>query len=86
MLTNKPKNFYKSHNFVTGLNDCRKLLIVNILRASFQKRPTKFVIYRNQKIFHESNFPYDFDSRLIQGELYKRCDDPYTKSSEIVSK
>ena len=86
MLTNKPKSFYKSHSFVTGLSDCRKLLIVNILRTPFQKLPTKFVIYRNQKNFHESNFLHDFDSRLIQGELYKRCDDPYTKSSEIVFK
>ena len=25
------------------------------------------------------------DSRLIQGELYKNCDDPYTRMSEIFS-
>ena len=34
MLTKKPKSFYKSHSFVTGLSDCHKL-IVSILRTSF---------------------------------------------------
>ena len=48
MLTNKPKSFYKSHSFVTGLSDCHKL-IVSFLRTSFQKLPSKFLIYRNQK-------------------------------------
>ena len=84
MLTNKPKSFYKSHSFVTGLSDYHKL-VVSILRTSFQKLPPKFVIYRNQKNFHESNFLRDLDSRLVQGELYKNCDDPYTKMFEIFS-
>ena len=84
MLTNKPKSFYKSHSFVKGLSGCHKL-IVSILRTSFQKLPPKFVIYRNQKNFHESSFLRDLDSRLIQGELYKNCEDPYTKLPEIFS-
>ena len=63
MLTNKPKSFYKSHSFVTGLSDYHKL-IVSILRTSFQKLPPRFVIYRNQK-----NFLRDLGSRFIQGEL-----------------
>ena len=84
MLTNKPKSFYKSHSFVTGLSDWHKL-IVSILRTSFQKLPPKFVIYRNQENFHESNFLCDLDYRLNQGELYKNCEDQYTKMSEIFS-
>ena len=84
MLTNKGKSFYKSHSFVTGLSDCYKLT-VNILRTSFQKLPPTFVVYINQKNFHESNFLRGLDSRLIQGELYKNCEDPYTKMSEIFS-
>ena len=68
MLTNKLKSFYKSHSFVKGLSECHKL-IVSIFRTSFEKLPPKFVIYRNQKNFHESNFLRDLDSRLIQGEL-----------------
>ena len=74
MLTDKLKSFYKSHSFVTGLSDCHKL-IVSILRTSFQKCPPKF----------ESNILCDLDSRLIQGELHKNCEDPYTKMSEIFS-
>ena len=58
--TNKPISFYKSHSFVTGLSNCHKL-IVSILRSSFQKLPPKFVIYRNQRNFHESNFLCDLD-------------------------
>ena len=58
---------------------------MSIHRISFQKLPPKLVIYRNQKNFHESNFLRDLDSRLIQGELYKNCDDPYTEISEIFS-
>ena len=84
MLTNKPKSFYNSHSFVSGLSDCHKL-IVSILRTLFHKLPPKFVIYRNQKNFHESNFLRYLNSRLIHGELYKNCEDPYTKMSEIFS-
>ena len=54
-------------------------------KTSFQKLPPKFVIHRNKKNFHESNFPRDLDSRLIQGKLYKYCNDTYTKTSEIFS-
>ena len=75
MLTNKPKSFYKSHSFVTGLSDCHEL-IVSILRISFQKLSPKFVVCGNQKNLHESNFLRDLDSRFIQGELYKNCEDP----------
>ena len=84
MLTSKPKSFYKSHSFVTDLSDCHKL-IVSITKTSFQKLPPKFLIYRNQKNFHESNFLRDLEFRLIQGELYKNYEDPYTKMSEIFS-
>ena len=84
MLTNKPKSFYKSHSFVTGLIDCHKL-IASILRTSFQKLLPKLVIYGNQKNFHENNFLRGLDSRLIQGELHKNCEDPYSKLSEIFS-
>ena len=35
MLSNKPKNFYKSHSFVTGLSHCHNL-IASILSTSFK--------------------------------------------------
>ena len=59
MLTNKPKSFYKSFSFVTGLSDYHKL-IVSILRTSFEKLPPKFVIYRNQKIWIQDLFRESF--------------------------
>ena len=55
------------------------------LRTSFQKLPPKFLIYTNQKNFHESSFLRDLDSRLIQGELYKNSVHPYTNISDIFS-
>ena len=84
MLTNKPKSFYKSHSFVTGLSGSHRL-IASIIRTLSQKLPPKFVIYRNQKNFREKNFLRDLDSRLIQEELYKSCDDPYPKIYDIFS-
>ena len=83
MLTNKPKSFYKSHSFVTGLSDCHKL-IVSILRTS-SNTSTQICNLQNQKNFYESNILCDLDSRLIQGELHKNCEDPYTKMFEIFS-
>ena len=38
----KPRSFYKSHSFVTGLRNCHKLF-VSVLRTSFEKLPLKFV-------------------------------------------
>ena len=84
MLTNKPKSFYKYQSFNVGLSNFYKL-ILSILRTSFPKLPTKFVIYRKQKKLHESSFLRDLDSRLIKRELYKNCEDPFTKMSEIFS-
>ena len=68
MLTNKLESFYKSHSFVTDLSDCHKLVVI----TPFQRLPPKFVTYRNQNNFHESNFFHDFDSRLAPGELCKK--------------
>ena len=70
------------HNFETGLSDCHKL-VCNILRASFKKFPPKIIIYRDQKHFDQKKFLHDLDSKLLQGDLYRKCDDPYDKLSEI---
>ena len=48
-------------------------------------RPKIVETYRNQKNFYESDSLHDLDCRLIHGELYKNCDDPYIKISEIFS-
>ena len=83
-LINRPRSFLKSQNFEIGLSDCHKL-VVSILRASFIKLPRKIIGYRDQKRFNQVHFLRDLDSRLLQGELYKNCDEPYKKLTEIVN-
>ena len=82
MLTNRPRSFSKSQNFEIGLSDCH-MLVVCILRASFKKLPRKIITYRDQKRFNQDHFFRDLDSRLLQGELYRNCDEPYKKITEI---
>ena len=72
----------QSHNFETGLSDCHKL-VCSILRASFKKLPPKTIKYRDQKHFDQKKFLHDLDSKLLQGDLYRNCEDPYDKLSEI---
>ena len=83
MLTNRPRSFLKSQNIEIGLSDCHKL-VASILRASFKKRPRKIITHRDQMRFNQDHFLRDLDSRLIQGKLYRNCDEPYKKLSEIV--
>ena len=70
MLTNKPKCFFKSHNFVLALSDFHKLT-VSILRV---QKPSKtflksYYLLENEN-FNQDAFLHDLDSRLIQGKLY----------------
>ena len=79
MLTNRPISFLKSQNFEMRLNDYHNL-IVNIQRASFKNPPRKIITYRDQKRFNhvrQDHFLRDLDSRLLQGELYRNCDESY---------
>ena len=78
MLTNRPRSFLKSQNFEIGLSDCDKL-VVCILRASFKKLPRKIITYRDQKRFNQDHVLRDLDSRLLQEEPYRNCDEPYKK-------
>ena len=74
MLTNRPRSFLKSQNFEIGLSDCRKL-VVSILRASFKKLPKKIITYRHLNCLKQNHFLRDLDSRLLQGQLYRNCDE-----------
>ena len=82
ILTNRPRSFMKSQAFELGLSDCQKL-VCSILRASFKKLPPKIITYRDQKDFDQQNFLHDLDKKLVQGQLYRSCDEPYKKLSEI---
>ena len=72
---NKQK-FLETQNFEIGLIDCRKL-VISILGVSFKKLPTKVITYRDQKYFNQVQFHCCFDSRLLKGELYKNCEEPF---------
>ena len=74
LLTNRPRSFE------IGLSDCHKL-VTSIPRASFKKLPRKIITYRHQKRFN--HFLRNLDSRLLQGELYRNCDEPHKKLTEI---
>ena len=82
ILTNRPSSFMKSLSFETGLSDCHKL-VCSILRASFKKLPPKIVKYRDHKHFYQEKFLHDLDSKLLQGDLFRNCEEPYEKLSEI---
>ena len=82
MLTNRLRNFLKSQNFEIGLSDCHKL-VVSILRNSFKKLTRNIITYRQQTRFNQDHFLRDLDSRLLQRELYRNCDEPYKNLSEI---
>ena len=82
MLTNRSRSFLKSQNFEIGLIVCHKL-VVSILRASFKKLPRKIITCRHLKRFNQDHFLRDLDSRLLQGKLYRNCDEPYKKLTEI---
>ena len=54
--------------------------MINIQRASFKNPPRKIITYRDQKRFNhvrQDHFLRDLDSRLLQGELYRNCDESY---------
>ena len=73
----------KSQTFKLGLSNCHKL-VWSILRASFKKLPPKTITYRDQKDFDQQNFLRDLVKKLVQGQLYKSCDEPYKKLKFVI--
>ena len=80
ILTNRPRSFIKSQNFETGLSNCQKL-ICSILRVSFKELSPKIMKYRDQKHFDQKKILHNLDSKLLQGDLYRNCVEPYEKFS-----
>ena len=81
ILTNKPRSFKKTQGFVTGLSDFHKL-VVTVLRSFYKKLSPKSISYQN-KTFDENFLLRDLDRRLIRGELYNDCEEPYNKLTQI---
>ena len=87
ILTTRPRSFMKSLSFEAGLSDCHKL-VCSILRASFKKLKTvnltpKIVKYRDHKHFYQEKFLHDLNSKILQGDLFRNCEEPHEKLSEI---
>ena len=83
ILTNRARRFLKSQDFEIGLSDYHKL-VVSILRTSFKKLPRKIITYRDQKCFNQDQFLRDLESGLLTpGDLYRNCDNPYKKLTEV---
>ena len=55
------------------------------MRSYYKKLPPKNVLYRSVKRFEKTTFLRDLNSRLIQGELHKNCQEPYNKLMQIFS-
>ena len=68
----------KSLSFETGLSDCHKL-VCSILRAYFKKLPPKIVKYRDHKHFYQQKLLHDLDSKLLLGDLFRNCEEPYDR-------
>ena len=84
ILTNKLRSFHKTQGFVAGISDFQKL-VVTVLSSYYKKLPLKNILYRNVKRFEKTTSLRDLDSRLIQGELYDNCQEPYNKLTQIFS-
>ena len=54
-----------------------------MLRAFFKKLSPKTIKCRDQKHFNQKMFLHDLDSKLLEGNLYRNCNEPYEKRSEI---
>ena len=79
VLTNKSSSFHKRQGFVTGISDFQKLVVTVYKRPYYKKLLPKNFLYRNVKRFEKTTFLRDLDSRLIQGDLYNNCQEPYNK-------
>ena len=84
ILTSKPRSYHKTQGFATGISNFQKL-VLTALRSYYKKLPPKNILYRNVERFEKTTFFVDFDSRLIQSELYKNCQEPYNKLTQIFS-
>ena len=56
-----------------------------MLTSYYRKLPPKKILYGNVKRFEKTTFLRDLDGRLIQGELYNNCQEPYNKLTQIFS-
>ena len=59
------------------------LALTNQFSGIFSTLPPKIIKNKDQKHFDQQKFLHDLDSKLLQRDLYRNCNDPYEKLSEI---
>ena len=63
ILTNSPKNFFKTETVFTGLSDFYKL-VLSVFKLHFSKAKAKEISWRNFRDFKENSFNRDLQNRL----------------------
>ena len=59
------------------------LVLTNQFSGIFLTLPPKIIKNKDQKHFDQQKFLHDLHSKLLQRDLYRNCNDPYEKLSEI---
>ena len=84
ILTDRHRSFIKSQNLETGVSDVIKSFIVlEVFFDLFKKLLLKIIKFRDQEQFDQKKFLQDLDCQILRGDLYRNCDEPYEKLSEI---
>ena len=53
------------------------------LKNFLKKLPPKIIKCRDMKHFDKKKFLHDLDNKLLQGDLYRNCDEPHEELSEV---
>ena len=56
---------------------------LNYFKSLLKKLSPKILKCRDMKHFDKKKFLHDLDSKLLQGDLYRNCDESYEELSEI---
>ena len=82
MLKNRPRSFYKTSIFETGISDHHRL-ILSFFRSYFTRIPPKSIEYRKYKTFDKSKFLHDLDQELLKGAIYQNNEEMYSSFTRI---
>ena len=77
ILSNKPKNLFKTNTVFTGLSDFHKL-VLSVFKTTFPKSKPKEITYRNFKNFNEENF-----NQELKISLEEKCVKDYASFENV---
>ena len=81
LLTNRPRSFFKTVMFETGLSDHHKL-ILSFFRSYFSRIRSKTIQCRKNKTFNGSSFLHELDQEHLKGNMYKNKRDVFSAVTE----